>query len=85
MTNITNRIVHSFNYDETNADNLIQDIDNNILKSREAFKQFDEKFKIIPEEQWSELMKKALLRKNDECSICINNLSIPEVIQHIIS
>lgn len=50
--------MQSFNHDETNANSLIQDIDNNILKSREAFKKFDEQFKIIPEEKWSELMKK---------------------------
>ena len=58
LTNITNRIVHSFNHDETRAEILIQDIDNNIIKAREAFKQFDEQFKIIGEDQWSELMKK---------------------------
>jgi hypothetical protein len=60
LTNITNRIVHSFNYDESRAENLIQNIDENILKSRETFKKFDEQFKIITEDQWSELMKKVI-------------------------
>ena len=46
LTNITNRIVQSFNHDETRAENLIQSIDENILKSREAFKKFDEQFKM---------------------------------------
>jgi hypothetical protein len=60
LTNITNRIVHSFNHDESRAENLIQNIDENILKSRETFKKFDEQFKIITEDQWSELMKKVI-------------------------
>ncbi len=76
LTDITNRLVQTFNYD---ADNLCSDIDKNIEESRRMLKNFDDKLKVIDEENWLYLMKKAMLRNNDECSICINKLDIPGV------
>ena len=76
MSDITNRIVQSFNYE---SDSLISNIDENIQKSREIFKNFDEKFGVITNENWNHLMRKAICRKNEECSICFNRLEIPEV------
>ena len=55
LCDITNRIVSSFNFD---TENLLNDIDLNIQKSRETFKLFEEKFKLIPDQQWTELLER---------------------------
>lgn len=57
LSDITNRIVNSFNFD---TDTLLNDIDANIQKSRETFKNFEEKFKIISDERWTELLSKVI-------------------------
>jgi len=76
FTDITNRLVQTFNYD---SDNLCSVIDKNIEESRQMLKNFEDKLKVIDEDNWLYLMKKAILRNNDECSICINKLDLPSV------
>ncbi len=55
MSDITNRLVQTFNYE---TDNLINDIEKNIEQSRETMKNFEEKMKVVDEERWSQLMLK---------------------------
>ncbi|RNA40205.1 RING finger 32 isoform X1 [Brachionus plicatilis] len=74
LSDITNRLIQSFNYD---ADNLLEDIEKNLKKSRETFKNFDERYRHISEEEWSSLLTKVINRNHDECSICMNKYNLP--------
>ena len=69
LSDITNRIVQSHNYE---IDYLMNDIDKNIQQSRETFKMFEEKLRVMTELNWQEAYEKATRRHNDECSICMN-------------
>jgi hypothetical protein len=51
----------------------MNDIDKNIQQSRETFKMFEEKLRVMTELNWQEAYQKAIRRHNDECSICMNN------------
>lgn len=73
-------MIQSFNYD---TDNLLDDIDKNLKKSRETFKNFDQRHRSITEEEWSALLARAIDRNHDECSICINKYILPNSILNL--
>ena len=75
LSDITNRLVNSFNYE---TDILLDDIDKNLKLSREMFKNFDERFKRISDDDWKLLLNKAVSRDHDECSICMNKYELPK-------
>lgn len=54
----------------------MEDIDKNLKISRETFKNFEEKHRLISEEEWNNLLTKAINRNHDECSICMNKYSL---------
>lgn len=55
----------------------MEDIEKNLKKSRETFKNFDERYRHISEEEWSSLLTKVINRNHDECSICMNKYNLP--------
>ena len=55
MTDITNRLVQTFNYE---SENLCIDVDKNIEESRQMLKNFEDKMRVIDENNWLYLMKK---------------------------
>lgn len=66
----------SHNYE---SEALCIDVDKNIEESRQMLKNFEDRMRVIDEDKWLYLMKRAITRNTSECSICINKLEIPDV------
>ncbi|WAR05586.1 RNF32-like protein, partial [Mya arenaria] len=72
LSRITERMVRSCDF---NVGDFLREMDQSLAASRNVFRDFDARFKIISEEEWEHIQLKAVERANQDCPICLTALA----------